>query len=146
MTLAVSLNGQPLSRDGVQAMVQAGAISPDQCTISGVDPYGCISGTECSFLVTSRDAFGNAREAMIDTFTASNSNASTLVVNYQGQGIYEVVAMTRHPVVCIICGCVRDLQAVTGLLALPIRLKNENRALDQIFDLNLCHHEVGVVL
>ena len=89
-SLFVSLNGLELAEHGIAIMFQAAEILPEQCTISGPDTLGCISNTTCSFILTSRDRFGNARTDASDSFSLSSFNASQLSVVPLGNGLYKV--------------------------------------------------------
>lgn len=91
LLLLVSLNGIDISKGGVIAYFGASDIFPQACTISGADIYGCVAGTNCSFLLTSKDKFGNVRRGVTDTFTATSANASSVVVSLAGSGAYRVL-------------------------------------------------------
>lgn len=90
LRLRVSLDGFDISRGGLYFDIQAAAMSAADTSITGADIYGCIAGNDCSLLLTSRDRFGNARSSLTDGFTATNSNATVLVVRALGAGVYRV--------------------------------------------------------
>ena len=84
------LNGEELPGSPFPAEVSAGPVFPASCTLEGPDLVGCVLGATCSFLVASRDAFGNLRGGCGDTFHVSGDNTSVVAVQSQSGGLYKV--------------------------------------------------------
>jgi hypothetical protein len=58
VTVELALNGEELPGSPFPAEISAGPVSPASCTLEGPDLGGCVLGATCSFLMASRDSFG----------------------------------------------------------------------------------------
>jgi len=89
-TVELAVDGREVPGSLFLTEISSGPVSPGSCTLEGPDLVGCVLGSTCSFLIASRDAYGNLRGGGGDSFSVSSSNASVIDVQSQLGGLYKV--------------------------------------------------------